>query len=67
MFTKFLTTLATIVVGVCLLGGCNNQKPVASHYDLTPDSNLKYLADNKAQKGVVTTASGLRSTGRRYT
>src|SRR5471032_3001414 len=60
MRTKFSMTLASVVVGAALLGGCNNHKPAAAHFDLTPESNQKYLADNKAQKGVVTTASGLQ-------
>jgi FKBP-type peptidyl-prolyl cis-trans isomerase FkpA len=60
MGMRFQTALAAVLVGAALLGGCNNQKPSTVHYDLTPDSNQKYLADNGSQKGVTTTASGLQ-------
>lgn len=57
---KFYSVLAAVVTVGAMLGGCGKQEPSSQHYDLTPASNQKYLADNAAQKGVVTTASGLQ-------
>jgi FKBP-type peptidyl-prolyl cis-trans isomerase FklB len=54
-----ILTLAALTLGAALLGGCDNNKPAAT-YELTPESNQKFLSDNGAQKGVVTTASGLQ-------
>jgi FKBP-type peptidyl-prolyl cis-trans isomerase FklB len=59
MRVKYMT-LAVALLGVALLGGCSEQKPAAASYDLTPESNQKFLADNAAQKGVITTPSGLQ-------
>jgi FKBP-type peptidyl-prolyl cis-trans isomerase FklB len=41
-----------------LFGG--NQTKADMKYDLTPQSNQKFLTDNAQQAGVVTTASGLQ-------
>ncbi len=60
MTMKFLASLAAVVIAGAVVGGCSKQQPSSAHYDLTPQSNQKYLADNGAQKGVVTTASGLQ-------
>ncbi len=60
MHSKILVALATIVMGAALLGGCNNEKKADMHYDLTPESNQKFLADNAQLTGVVKTASGLQ-------
>jgi FKBP-type peptidyl-prolyl cis-trans isomerase len=60
MHFKIMMALATIVFGAALLGGCNNEKKADMHYDLTPESNQKFLADNAHLTGVVTTASGLQ-------
>jgi FKBP-type peptidyl-prolyl cis-trans isomerase FklB len=60
MHSKILVALATIVFGAALLGGCNNEKKGDMHYDLTPESNQKFLADNAQLAGVVKTASGLQ-------
>ena len=57
MREKFLA-LAALTLGAALLGGCDKGKPTT--YELTPESNQKFLTDNAAQKGVVTTASGLQ-------
>ena len=55
-----ILALAALTLGALMLAGCDNQKPAAVPYDLTAESNQKFLADNKAQKGVVTTTSGLQ-------
>jgi FKBP-type peptidyl-prolyl cis-trans isomerase len=60
MRMKSLMALAAVVAGAALLGACGKQQPTTSHYDLSPESNQKYLADNGSQKGVITTASGLQ-------
>jgi FKBP-type peptidyl-prolyl cis-trans isomerase FkpA/FKBP-type peptidyl-prolyl cis-trans isomerase FklB len=60
MHLKILVTLATIAFGAALLGGCSNEKKTDMHYDLTPESNQKFLADNAQLAGVVKTASGLQ-------
>ena len=57
---KFAITLAAITLATAVAGGCSKPQPASQHYDLTPDSNQKYLADNGTEKGVVTTASGLQ-------
>src|SRR5476649_240613 len=51
--------LATTITSLLLLGGCG-QNAGAPTYDLSPDSNQKFLADNAARKDVTTTASGLQ-------
>src|SRR6266481_6337158 len=50
-------TISLILLGA--LGGCGDNAGTPK-YDLTPESNLKFLADNGARKDVVTTASGLQ-------
>ena len=50
---------ATILFAAALLAGCG-QNAGAPTYDLSPDSNQKFLADNGARKDVTTTASGLQ-------
>ena len=49
--------LASMIV--LLLVGCG-QNAGAPTYDLSPESNQKFIADNAARKDVVTTASGLQ-------
>ena len=51
--------LATTITGLLLLGGCGRNEG-APTYDLSPESNQKFLADNGARKDVTTTASGLQ-------
>ncbi|HXC54915.1 MAG TPA: FKBP-type peptidyl-prolyl cis-trans isomerase [Rhizomicrobium sp.] len=53
------TAMAAILFGAFALAGCGD-KAGAPTYDLTPESNQKFLADNGARKDVVTTASGLQ-------
>ncbi len=53
------TAFATILFTAALLTGCG-ENAGAPHYDLSPDSNQKFLADNGARKDVTTTASGLQ-------
>jgi len=55
MYAKL--ALATLMFAV-LLGG--NVTKADMKYDLTPQSNQKFLTDNAQQPGVVTTASGLK-------
>ena len=49
---------APAVLGL-LLAGCGDQAGTP-HYDLTPESNQKFLADNGARKDVVTLPDGLQ-------
>jgi FKBP-type peptidyl-prolyl cis-trans isomerase len=51
--------LATLAF-VTLMSGFNAQTKADMTYDLTPQSNQKFLAENARQPGVVTTASGLQ-------
>jgi len=60
--------LAIAAFGAVLLTGCGQKKetiaaptaaPTAA-YDLSPESNTKFLADNKARDSVKTTADGLQ-------
>lgn len=53
-----LPGFATLAFAALLLAGCD--KGGAPTYDLSPDSNQKFLADNGARKDVKTTASGLQ-------
>jgi FKBP-type peptidyl-prolyl cis-trans isomerase FklB len=53
------TVIATIVLGAALLAGCG-ENPGAPKYDLSTESNQKFLTDNGARKDVTTTASGLQ-------
>ena len=57
--SKLALTLLVILVGGSLLTGCNEKKS-DMHYDLTAESNSKFLADNARSLGVITTASGLQ-------
>ncbi len=56
---RLLNRLTLAVLAVLTLAGCG-QNAGAPKYDLTPESNQKFLADNGARKDVVTTASGLQ-------
>ena len=56
---RILTAFATIVFAAALLGGCG-QNTGAPKYDLSTESNQKFLTDNGARKDVKTTASGLQ-------
>lgn len=51
--------LATLAFAT-LMSGFNTQTKADMTYDLTPQSNQKFLAENARQPGVVTTASGLQ-------
>lgn len=51
--------LATLAFAT-LMGGFNTQTKADMTYDLTPQSNQKFLTDNAQKPGVVTTASGLQ-------
>jgi FKBP-type peptidyl-prolyl cis-trans isomerase len=58
--------LATALLGsALLLGGCDkapatdSKAAAAPHYDLTPESNAKYLADFAAKPGTIKTPDGL--------
>ena len=55
MYTKLALT---ILMFAALLGA--NQTKADMTYDLTPQSNQKFLTDNAQKPGVVTTASGLQ-------
>ena len=50
---------AAAFLGTLLLAGCGDQAG-APHYDLTPESNQKFLADNGARKDVTTLPDGLQ-------
>src|ERR1700712_1874398 len=56
---RILNALAAALFGALVLTGCG-ENAGAPKYDLTPESNTKFLADNGARKDVVTTASGLQ-------
>jgi FKBP-type peptidyl-prolyl cis-trans isomerase len=56
---RILNALAAAVFGALVLAGCG-QNAGAPKYDLSPESNAKFLADNGARKDVVTTTSGLQ-------
>jgi FKBP-type peptidyl-prolyl cis-trans isomerase len=75
MRPRIAVALATIAVcGVCVSGCSKEQKPVAekkqpasaqvstqtASYDLSPESNKKFLAANAAKSGVVTRPDGLQ-------
>jgi FKBP-type peptidyl-prolyl cis-trans isomerase FkpA len=50
---------AAAFFGVLFLAGCGD-KAGAPQYDLTPESNAKFLADNGARKDVKTLPDGLQ-------
>lgn len=52
-------TLAALMFCTLFLAGCGD-KAGEPHYDLSPDSNRQFLADNAARKDVVTMPSGLQ-------
>jgi len=56
---KATLTFAAILFATVFLTGCNEKKS-DMHYDLTAESNSKFLTDNARAPGVVTTASGLQ-------
>ena len=56
---KATLTFAAILFAAVFLTGCNEKKS-DMHYDLTAESNSKFLTDNARASGVVTTASGLQ-------
>ncbi|HEY0106975.1 MAG TPA: FKBP-type peptidyl-prolyl cis-trans isomerase [Rhizomicrobium sp.] len=51
--------LAPLLFCALLLAACGEQAG-APHYDLTPESNQKFLADNGARKDVKTLPDGLQ-------
>jgi len=51
--------LTPLALGLFLLAGCGD-KAGAPQYDLTPESNAKFLADNGARKDVKTLPDGLQ-------
>ncbi len=50
---------AAALTGALLLAACGD-KAGAPQYDLTPESNAKFLADNGARKDVKTLPDGLQ-------
>jgi len=56
---KATLTFAAILFAAVFLTGCNEKKS-DMHYDLTAESNGKFLTDNARAPDVVTTASGLQ-------
>jgi FKBP-type peptidyl-prolyl cis-trans isomerase len=50
---------ATVLLLALALSGCGDQAG-APHYDLTPESNQRFLADNAKRQGVVTLPDGLQ-------
>lgn len=65
---KVIVTAIVTAVGVFSLAGCgnkqDNKKEIAAvpeaNYDLSAESNAKFLKDNAAKKGVTTLPSGLQ-------
>jgi FKBP-type peptidyl-prolyl cis-trans isomerase FklB len=63
MNKKFGMALALIAFGVLFSGISKEQGAMAASaatYDLSPESNTKYLADNAKKPGVKVTADGLQ-------
>ena len=61
MRSRIFTAVAAIALGVTALGsGTAALAQGTSSYDLSPDSNKKFLADSAARKGVVVLPSGLQ-------
>jgi FKBP-type peptidyl-prolyl cis-trans isomerase len=68
MRSKTLAALAALCIGAGVLGACNNQTQTAEQteapatqegaYDLSPESNTKFLADYAGREGTVREPSG---------
>ncbi len=56
---RFHVFLVPALLGALLLSGCGDNAGTPK-YDLSPDSNQKFLADNGARKDVVTLPDGLQ-------
>lgn len=56
---RIWTSFAVLATAALLLTGCS-KKAQEQHYDLTPESNQKFLADNGARKDVKTLPDGLQ-------
>lgn len=59
---KTALRLGAPILALALLAGCNKQTDTAANnpvYDLTPESNAKYLVDFAAKPGVIKTDDGL--------
>src|ERR1700742_3047109 len=57
---RMLAAAAVLVLGAVILGGCNQEKQPVTTYDLTAQSNQKYLADNEKKDGVKKFPDGLQ-------
>ena len=60
MKSRIGMALALATFGVLIAGATEEQSAMAATYDLSPQSNAKYLADNAKKPGVKTTADGLQ-------
>jgi len=60
MHSRQFGPLATVLLFAALLAGCGSGNKPTAHYDLSPDSNRKFLADNAQLPGIVKTADGLQ-------
>jgi FKBP-type peptidyl-prolyl cis-trans isomerase len=67
MQVRSLTIAAALCAGLTFLGGCNRQPETQAQaptqvtpYDLSAESNAKYLADNAAKEGVTKHQTGLQ-------
>jgi FKBP-type peptidyl-prolyl cis-trans isomerase len=69
MRSKFLAAAAVVCLGGAVLAGCGQPAeqppaepapPPAPAYDLSPESNARFLADNAAMDGVTVRPSGLQ-------
>jgi FKBP-type peptidyl-prolyl cis-trans isomerase FklB len=56
------SAVLAVFTAMLALAGCGQKSDTATTgtYDLSPASNTKFLADNKAKDGVKTTADGLQ-------
>lgn len=52
--------MAALILVVGVVGGCKKQPQAESRYDLSLESNQRYLVDNAARAGVTTLPSGLQ-------
>ena len=57
---RLARAFAPFAFAAVLLAGCGDDNAGAPHYDLSPESNQKFLADNAARKDVKTTPDGLQ-------